>query len=99
MSELGRVSRVPSEFDGAQLCERWTPDILTRKTRLWLRNFVINDAKRLLQHNRHLADVERVESNDRFFKHSMLMRVSHIPGYEQSASKKQTQTPGYLKPQ
>src|SRR6266852_6958026 len=29
-----------------------TPHILTRKTRLWLRNFVIKDAKRLLQHNR-----------------------------------------------
>jgi hypothetical protein len=40
-----------------------TPHILTRKTRLWLRNFVIKDAKRLLQH--YLPKAEVIEPNGR----------------------------------
>jgi hypothetical protein len=34
-----------------------TPHILKRKTRQWLRNFVINDAKRLLQHYLPIAGI------------------------------------------
>jgi hypothetical protein len=34
-----------------------TPHILTLKTRLWLRNFVLKDAKRLLQQYLPKADI------------------------------------------
>ena len=40
-----------------------TPHILTRKTRLRLRNFVIKDPKRLLQHYRPKADILIARAN------------------------------------
>jgi len=45
-----------------------------RKSRLQLVNFVISDAKRLLQHNRHKADIPTAPANVRYWSNSGVRR-------------------------
>jgi len=50
------------------------PHMFIRKSRLQLVNFVISDAKRLLQHNRHKADIPTAPANVRYWSNSGVRR-------------------------